>query len=413
MRFYERSDIETVKSEFLKEVSSYDTEFFSFSDDQEAVVIDDSLVILMTIYTETATVIGNNIGITYYCLLIQELTYNQIGFKHNHTQFKKHIANLLGVNNVGAFVRYQTYMGLGWAFIDDKIYDPLSDERIVSTLKLDERYELWEGVKYYFILFEFEKKSGGYHRACAYTTIKPQTYVNNLGKRFIRTGSLNSEIRQSLKDFGEYKKEWVGTRRQDILEKHMHYYVIEKYFREKDDVWRYANHLLEQAEAGSLNNAERNTYLRPTNRWVTEEQVLNIVKKLYKQYVVIPQHKPLFLRSSFGGQMSYDIYIQDLKVAIEYQGEQHFHPVDYFGGEESFTRQAKRDKEKLQLSKEHGISLVYINYDEVISTELIKEKVDEAINHSKATTETDQKNGHKKKVIRVKARVKQQKKPLN
>ena len=33
----------------------------------------------------------------------------------------------------------------------------------------------------------------------------------------------------------------------------------------------------------------------------------------------------------------------------------------------------------MRLSKEHGIKLVYINYDEVISKELIREKVESAV----------------------------------
>ena len=38
-----------------------------------------------------------------------------------------------------------------------------------------------------------------------------------------------------------------------------------------------------------------------------------------------------------------------------------------------------RDEEKMRLSKEHGVKLVYINYDEVISKDLIREKVESAV----------------------------------
>ena len=65
-----------------------------------------------------------------------------------------------------------------------------------------------------------------------------------------------------------------------------------------------------------------------------------------------------------------------MKVAIEYQGKQHFEPVDFFGGEEAFEKGKIRDEEKRKLSIEHGIKLVYINFDEVITTELIKSRVE-------------------------------------
>ena len=74
--------------------------------------------------------------------------------------------------------------------------------------------------------------------------------------------------------------------------------------------------------------------------------------------------------------MSYDVYIQELKVAVEYQGEQHFHPVEYFGSQESFDRQKIRDNEKRILSEKHGIKLVYINFNENVTPELIKTRIE-------------------------------------
>ena len=77
--------------------------------------------------------------------------------------------------------------------------------------------------------------------------------------------------------------------------------------------------------------------------------------------------------------MSYDIYICELRVAIEYQGKQHFEPVDYFGGKENFEKQHERDLLKARLSVENGIKLVYVNYWEDITPDLIKSKVEQAL----------------------------------
>ncbi|MBE6028863.1 MAG: hypothetical protein E7226_01775 [Clostridiales bacterium] len=75
--------------------------------------------------------------------------------------------------------------------------------------------------------------------------------------------------------------------------------------------------------------------------------------------------------------MSFDVFITGLNVAIEYQGKQHFEPVDFFGGVEAFESVQKRDREKAELSKEHGVKLVYINYWENVTAELIRERVEQ------------------------------------
>ena len=100
-----------------------------------------------------------------------------------------------------------------------------------------------------------------------------------------------------------------------------------------------------------------------------------LTKKLYKDYAVVYQHRPFFLRSALGGQMSYDVFISGLNIAIEYQGRQHFEPVNFFGGAEAFKKLKKRDEEKAILSRKNGIKLVYINYWEEICPELIEERV--------------------------------------
>lgn len=54
-----------------------------------------------------------------------------------------------------------------------------------------------------------------------------------------------------------------------------------------------------------------------------------------------------------------DFYIPDYNIAIECQGEQHFRPINWFGGEETFKSQRERDLLKYNLCKEHGITILY------------------------------------------------------
>lgn len=77
--------------------------------------------------------------------------------------------------------------------------------------------------------------------------------------------------------------------------------------------------------------------------------------------------------------MSYDVFVYGEKIAFEYQGKQHFEPIDYFGGKEHFEEQRGRDVLKKGLSEENGIILIYVNYWEDISIELIKKKISDAV----------------------------------
>ena len=59
------------------------------------------------------------------------------------------------------------------------------------------------------------------------------------------------------------------------------------------------------------------------------------------------------------GLQSLDFYLPDYNVAIECQGEQHFKPIDFFGGEEKFKETKKLDLKKYKLCKEHKIDILY------------------------------------------------------
>lgn len=63
-----------------------------------------------------------------------------------------------------------------------------------------------------------------------------------------------------------------------------------------------------------------------------------------------------------GNGLELDFFIAQKNIGIECQGIQHFQPVPFFGGEERFEIQQRRDQVKAQLCKEQGIKLYYINY---------------------------------------------------
>lgn len=117
---------------------------------------------------------------------------------------------------------------------------------------------------------------------------------------------------------------------------------------------------------------ERNQYYqhviqsgKSTSKWKSEQQVFAIVSYYYKN--AIYQYQAEWL-----GRLTLDIYIPKLKVAIEYQGIQHFENIGIFG---DFKKRKERDERKSILCKKHGVKLIYWNYYEEISDAIFLEKI--------------------------------------
>lgn len=54
--------------------------------------------------------------------------------------------------------------------------------------------------------------------------------------------------------------------------------------------------------------------------------------------------------------------LDNLVCLIECQGEQHYNPVDHFGGEKQFLRQQSYDNKKREYCKQHNLRLIEIPY---------------------------------------------------
>lgn len=68
--------------------------------------------------------------------------------------------------------------------------------------------------------------------------------------------------------------------------------------------------------------------------------------------------------------LPFDFYLQDYNACIEYDGEQHFRPVVYFGGEDGFKQRQYNDFIKTEYCRVNNISLLRIRYDEDIKVSL-------------------------------------------
>jgi very-short-patch-repair endonuclease len=60
--------------------------------------------------------------------------------------------------------------------------------------------------------------------------------------------------------------------------------------------------------------------------------------------------------------LPFDFYIPDSNICIEYDGQQHFEPIDAFGGLESFNKLKDNDAKKDEFCEIRGIELIRISY---------------------------------------------------
>lgn len=61
-------------------------------------------------------------------------------------------------------------------------------------------------------------------------------------------------------------------------------------------------------------------------------------------------------------ELPFDIYIPSLNLCVEYDGIQHYKPIEFFGGEEGYQKQVQNDKIKNEYCDNNNINLLRINY---------------------------------------------------
>ena len=108
--------------------------------------------------------------------------------------------------------------------------------------------------------------------------------------------------------------------------------------------------------------------------WVSETALYDLVRSHYPD--AVRQWRPSFL-----GLQSVDIYVPSENTAIEYQGQQHFEPVELFGGQDGLKATQARDARKRAILQVNGVRLVEWRYDLPIKAENI-EKI--LLTHSKS-----------------------------
>lgn len=99
-----------------------------------------------------------------------------------------------------------------------------------------------------------------------------------------------------------------------------------------------------------------------------EQKIKNILEKNNTEYIFQKTFKEC--KSKKGRIMPFDFYLPKHNICIEYDGEQHFHSVMRFGGEEGFKSIQKNDQTKTEYCKLNNIRLLRISYKENVENTL-------------------------------------------
>lgn len=111
----------------------------------------------------------------------------------------------------------------------------------------------------------------------------------------------------------------------------------------------------------------------------SECPICNLSKGEKKIIKFLNENKISFVRQkTFKGckyryELPFDFYLPSFNTCIEYDGIQHFVPIDFFGGEVRLKEQILKDSIKTNYCKKENIKLIRIKYSENVFDKLKKE----------------------------------------
>ena len=108
--------------------------------------------------------------------------------------------------------------------------------------------------------------------------------------------------------------------------------------------------------------------------WISETLLTRLIQQQFPDQELFRHHRPLWLEG-----LELDIWLPDLRLGIEYQGQQHFHAIELWGGEVALTNLRKRDAKKSILCKTNGVLLLTVDYTEPVTSEHISQPVEEVL----------------------------------
>jgi hypothetical protein len=98
-------------------------------------------------------------------------------------------------------------------------------------------------------------------------------------------------------------------------------------------------------------------------KWLDRNEIKYISQKKFDNCLSLKSKK-----------LKFDFFLPTLNVCIEFDGKQHFEPLEFFGGEKTFKILKENDSIKNIYCEKNNISLIRIKYNEDIE-QVLKQKI--------------------------------------
>jgi hypothetical protein len=109
-------------------------------------------------------------------------------------------------------------------------------------------------------------------------------------------------------------------------------------------------------------------------KFISETVLFKTVAYLLKGHDVIHHY-----RADWLARQELDIFVPSLNLAIEYQGEQHFTPIDAWGGDDALKKTQKMDEEKRRRCECKGIKLICFDYTMELTEKFVARQLEKEI----------------------------------
>ena len=143
-------------------------------------------------------------------------------------------------------------------------------------------------------------------------------------------------------DFKIINMDYIGTRNTTVTVQHKCGYIFDKN----------VNRLL-------YTNIKCTECMRSTS--IGEFRIIKFLKNNNIRYT----KEYMFDDCNYIRKLRFDVYVPDYNLCIEFDGEQHYKIIDYFGGLEGFVNIKIRDTIKNEYCKNNNITLVRIPYNKI------------------------------------------------
>ena len=114
---------------------------------------------------------------------------------------------------------------------------------------------------------------------------------------------------------------------------------------------------------------------------VLQDELYEIVCQIVEGDDVVRHYRPSWLEG-----LELDIFVPSHSIACEYQGIQHFYPIEHWGGEKQLEKQKEHDARKKRICTQMGINLICINYNDPLTTEFVILQIQNSENKTGSNT---------------------------